>query len=98
MNYKKICLVLFTTMAMVGMLAGCAENIEERPSTVNVEISDKSEWNCADYVSLGDYEAIEIKTDAIDAYVGDVPVGIPYRDETSLTEWILRYYYSQMNQ
>ena len=64
----------------------------EEPDT-----TDLSDWSYSDYVTIGEYEDIKIEYDAIDAYVGDVYVYLPYYDETYMTERTLFYYYTLMN-
>ncbi len=97
MKCNRVGAVLLATLVSVGMLTGCARKDGESPSPEPKEVSAKSEWNYAEYVSLGDYEGIEIVEDFIDVYVGDVLVSLPYSDETYMTECTLRYYYAQMN-
>lgn len=97
MKCKRVGVVLLATLVSVGMLTGCARKDGESPSPEPKEVSAKSEWNYAEYVSLGEYEEIAIVEDFIDVYVGDVLVSLPYSDETYMTECTLLYYYSQMS-
>ena len=73
------------------------EETEVPKVTEEPDTTDLSDWSYADYVTIGEYEDIKIEYDAIDAYVGDVYVYLPYYDETYMTERTIFYYYTLMN-
>jgi len=92
-------------LMLPNALSGClaAENTPSSQNTTASGVvsstapSEKLAWNPLDYVELGEYEGIEIRNDGLSMIVGDMFVDVPYRDETSVTEWTLKYYYSQVN-
>lgn len=53
MNCKRIGMILLAALVSAGILAGCAGSDGKQPITENMEVSDKAEWNYADYVSFG---------------------------------------------
>ena len=73
------------------------EETEVPKVTEEPDTTDLSDWNYADYVTLGEYEDISVVYDEVVAYVGDVDVDLPYYDETYLTELTIFYYYTLMN-
>ena len=70
----------------------------EAPIVIDeTDTTDLSDWNYADYITLGEYEDISVVYDEVVAYVGDVDVYLPYYDETYMTELTIFYYYTLMN-
>ncbi len=81
---------LILALVSVGVLAGCSSNADK-------EASANQDINPLNYVTLGDYEEVEVKDGGLEVYVGDRYVDIPYRDEECGSELTLQYYYTQVN-
>ena len=98
---KELKLVLCMILIQVSIWTGCGGNAvtSDESSDVGllVQEAEKSDGNPLDYVNLGDYKAIEVNAEGYGVYVGEVYIDIAYRDEESMNERTLQYYYSKVS-